>query len=245
MRIELKPDERLENIGNGLKVIQNPAWFCYGTDAVMLAQFAAVKPGEKLVDFCTGTGIIPLLLFSRSKCMDMAGLEIQVAVADMARRSVKWNGLESNIKIIDGDLRESKRYFAAESVDVITCNPPYMCNNTGKQNTNDSKTIARHEVCCTIKDVIQNAGYLLRTGGRFYLVHRPERLADIFYWMRYYRLEPKRLQFVHSKLEQPPSLVLLEGQKGRKSGLIVHGPILAKSVGAAGAKEIGGENDDG
>lgn len=230
MNIELKREERVEELGGGLRVIQNPSWFCYGTDAVMLASFAEAKPQEKLMDFCTGTAIVPLLLSRRTNCRDMTALELQPAVAEMAQRSVLLNGLEEKIHVRCADLRQCRAMFAAESFDVITCNPPYMRADTGKRNQNDSKTIARHEICCTLEDVLENAAFLLKTGGRFYMVHRPERLADIFYGMKQMRLEPKRLQFVHSAYETAPSLVLTEGQKGRKSGLIVEKPMLAKSV---------------
>ena len=230
MRIELKPEERIEELGGGIRVIQNPGWFCYGTDAVMLADFVSAKPQDKLMDFCTGTAIIPLLLSARTVCRDMTALEIQEEVADMARRSVRLNNLEERIDVRCVDLRRCRELFRAESFDVVTCNPPYMRPNTGKENQNDSKTIARHEICCTLEDVLENAAYLLKTGGRFYLVHRPERLADIFYEMKRRRLEPKRMQFVHADLKNAPSLVLVEGQKGRKSGLIAEKPVQVKNA---------------
>lgn len=230
MKIELKEGERLEELGGGIRVIQNPQWFCYGTDAVMLADFASVKPQDKLMDFCTGTAIVPLLLSMRTNCADMTALELQPLVAEMAQRSVRLNGLEEKIQVRCGDLRCCRELFRAESFDVVTCNPPYMRSDTGKKNQNDSKTIARHEICCTLENVLENAAFLLKTGARFYMVHRPERLADIFYGMKQLRLEPKRLQFVHASLEAAPSLVLVEGQKGRKSGLIAEAPTLAKSV---------------
>lgn len=228
MEIELKADERIEELRGGIKVIQNPQWFCYGTDAVMLADFAVVKPRDRLMDFCTGTAIVPLLLSARMKCANMTALEIQPEVADMAKRSVRMNGLEQQIDVQCGDLRQCRRLFGAESYDTVTCNPPYMRCETGKRNQNDSKTIACHEVCCTLENVLESAVFLLKTGGRFYMVHRPERLADIFYGMKQLRLEPKRLQFVHAAPETAPSLLLVEGQKGRKSGLIIEKPILTK-----------------
>ena len=230
MKIGIKNEERIEDLGSGIRVIQNPNGFCYGTDAVMLANFTTVKPTDKLVDFCTGTGIVPLLLSISTKCADMTALEIQPEVADMVQRSMLLNDLESKIKVICADLRKSKELFGAESIDVITCNPPYMKCNTGKQNINDAKTVSRHEVCCTLEDVIKNAAYLLKTGGRFYMVHRPERLADIMFFMKQYRLEPKRLQFVHSDVSAPPSLILIEGQKGRNSGIKILEPITVKNV---------------
>lgn len=230
MKIDMMPGERIEELGCGVRVIQDPSGFCYGTDAVMLARFVSAAPGNKLIDFCTGTAIVPLLLSMRTPCTDMTGLEIQESVADMAKRSVELNDLGGRIRIINGDLRDCRTLFAAECADIVTCNPPYMKCNSGKQNACDSKTIARHEVCCTLEDVVKSAAYLLKTGGRFYLVHRPERLADAVGLMKQYRLEPKRMQLVHSRLEAAPSLVLLEGQKGRRSGLRVLEPALVKGV---------------
>lgn len=230
MQIEIKAGERVEELGGGVRVIQNPEGFCYGTDAVMLAGFTSAKPSDKLIDFCSGTGIVPLLLSMLTKCADMTAIELQEQVADMAARSVRMNGLESRIHVFCADLRNIREHFAAESMDVVTCNPPYMKCNTGKQNASDSKTIARHEVCCTLQDVMENAAYLLKTGGRLYMVHRPERLADIMFWMKQCRLEPKRLQFVHASPETAPSLVLIEGQKGRASGLKVLAPKTACGI---------------
>ncbi len=244
MEINLKDNERLEELGDGVRVIQNPDGFCYGTDAVMLSGFVSAKPTDKLIDFCTGTGIIPLCLHLLTKCKDMTGLEIQPEVFDMASRSVQLNGLESKIKMVHGDLRDIKALFPAECADVVTCNPPYMKCMTGKQNQNDAKTISRHEVCCTLEDVIKSAAYVLRTGGRFYMVHRPERLADIMFLMKKEKLEPKRMQFVHSRLEEAPSLLLVEGQKGRQSGLLTLKPVIATGIHEM-RKQSGGDYEDG
>ena len=230
MEVKIRNNERVEELSESVRVIQNPDGFCYGTDAVMLAKFVSAKKTDKLVDFCTGTGIIPLLLSFLTSCSDMTALEIQEEVADMASRSVKLNSLEDIINIRCADLRKSREIFEAETVDVVTCNPPYMLANTGKQNLSDAKTISRHEVMCTLKDVVENAAYLLKTGGRFYMVHRPERLADIMHIMKEKRLEPKRMQFVHSALNKAPSLVLIEGQKGRSAGLRVIEPVIASGI---------------
>ncbi len=230
MEVKIKSNERIEEINESVRVIQNPDGFCYGTDAVMLAKFVNAKKTDKLIDFCTGTGIIPLLLSILTPCTDMTALEIQEEVADMAFRSVKLNELEDKIDVKCADLRKARELFEAESVDVITCNPPYMIANTGKQNINDAKTISRHEVLCTLNDVVENAAYLLKTGGRFYMVHRPERLADIMHIMKEKRLEPKRMQLVHSSFDKAPSLVLIEGQKGRNAGLRVIEPVLASGI---------------
>ncbi len=217
----LQPDETLEDLGNQFYIIQRKDEFRYGTDAVKLADFTTVKPDEKAMDLCTGTGIVPLLLCQKNNPGHICGLEIQSQMVDVAKRSVKLNNLTDKIEIILGDLKEVRSHFAAESFHVVTCNPPYMKPDTGKQNIRESISIARHEICCNVEDCIKAASYLLRSGGRFYMVHRPERLTDIMYLMRRERLEPKRLEFFAKDTGSVPRLMVIEGQKNRNSGLIV------------------------
>lgn len=213
--------ETIEDLGSGYKIIQNNDGFKFGTDAVLLSDFANIKPNDVVMDLCTGTGIIPLLLHQKKKPKHISALEIQTEVCEMAKRSIALNGLEDDINIICGDLKNIKNINDANSFTAITCNPPYMVDLTGKKNINDSKTISRHEVMCTLKDVIECASYLLGSGGRLFMVHRPERLVDIFYYMRSFRLEPKRIELVGEN--NNPSLVLIEAQKDRKPGLIFGG----------------------
>ena len=223
--MELFPNEVIENLGEGFKIIQNKTMFCYGTDAAQLSKFIVAKPKEKLMDLCTGNGIIPILLCKYSRCNDIKGLEIQKDVAELAKRSVKLNNLTDRIEIICSDLREVKQNFVCGSFDVVTCNPPYMPQDTGKINISDSVNIARHEIMCTLEDVITSSAYLLKNGGRFYLVHRAERLADIFYLLKSNNLEPKKMTMVTANPNAVPSLVLIEAQKDRKSGLSITKPI--------------------
>ena len=193
MKIELKEQERLDELHrNGYRIIQNPSRFCFGMDAVLLSGYAAVKEGETALDLGTGNGIIPILLEAKTKGKHFTGLEIQEESADMARRSVALNGLEEKIKIITGDIKEAGEMFEAASFDVITSNPPYMIGQHGLVNPDSPKAIARHELLCTLEDIIRVSARLLRTGGRFYLVHRPFRLAEIMAALVKYRLEPKR-----------------------------------------------------
>lgn len=221
----LNRSETVEDLGGGFKIIQDKEKFCYGTDAAVLASFSVAKPNEKVIDLCSGTGIVPILMCKNTRCQDFTALEIQPEMCDLLKRSVSLNALEERLKVICGDLKQIKALFPFGSFDVVTCNPPYMVAGTGKKNESESVRIARHEVLCTLEDVIFAASHLLNTGGRFYMVHRPERLTDILSTMRTYKLEPKRMTMVHANPEAEPSLVLIEGQKDRKSGLIVTKPL--------------------
>lgn len=223
--MELKPNEVIEDLGENFKIIQNKTMFCYGTDASVLSDFIVAKPKEKLIDLCSGNGIIPILLCKKTRCADITALEIQKEVCELTERSVKLNNLTDKIKVINGDLRKVKEQFSSGYFDVVTCNPPYMPQNTGKSNLSDSVNIARHEIMCTLEDVIKSAAFLLKNGGRFYMVHRAERLADIIYLLKCNNLEPKKMTMITANEISEPSLVLIEAQKDRKSGLIITKPI--------------------
>lgn len=227
MTIELYPGERLDDLErNGYKIIQNDKTFCFGMDAVLLSGFARVKPGEKALDLGTGTGIIPILLKAKTSGAHFTGLEIQEASADMARRSVLYNHLEDQISIVQGDIKEAHTLFDAASFDVITSNPPYMTGNHGLVNPDMPKAIARHEILCTLDDVIGQASRLLRPGGRFYMVHRPFRMAEIMTKMTAHRLEPKRMRLVYPFVDKEPNMVLIEGLKGGRPRITVEKPLI-------------------
>ncbi len=215
------PLETIENLGNGFQIIQGTEEFRYGTDAVKLADFVTMHPGDRVMDFCTGTGIVPLLLAMREPNVSVVGLEIQEKMQEMASRSIKLNSLTDKITIQLGDVKEVRKHFEPESFQIVTCNPPYMKDNTGKQSVRESVRIARHELCCNLYDCIESAAYLLPSGGKFYMVHRPERLTDILSAMRDKGVEPKRLTLYAAGETRPPRLLVVEGQKNRKSGLIV------------------------
>ena len=227
MDIQLKDGERLDELDrNGYRIIQDPKRFCFGMDAVLLAGFAKVKPGEKVLDLGTGTGILPILLEARTKGVSFTGLEIQPESADMAARSVRLNHLENKVHIVNGDIREADRLFGAGSYHVVTSNPPYMTDLHGIKNPNEAKAIARHEILCTLEDVVSQAAKLLAPCGRFYLVHRPFRLAEILTCLCSHGLEPKRMKMVHPFVDKDANMVLIEALKGGRSGMTVEKPLI-------------------
>lgn len=225
--IELKPGERFDDLErNGYKIIQTPSKFCFGMDAVLLSGFAQVKEGEVAVDLGTGTGIIPILLEAKTNGKHFTGLEIQEEVAEMAGRSVRLNQLEDRVDIVRGDIKEASRLFGKASFDVVTSNPPYMNDNHGLKNPDLPKAIARHEVFCTLDDVCREASLLLKSGGRFYMVHRPHRLVEIITALKTYKLEPKRMKLVHPFADKEANMVLIEAVRGGKSMMKVEAPII-------------------
>ena len=227
MTIELKEGERLDELHrNGWQIIQNSHKFCFGMDAVLLSGFARVKTGERVLDLGTGTGIIPILLRGKTEGRDFTGLEIQEESADMARRSVAYNHLEESVSIVTGDIKEAAALFGAASFDAVTCNPPYMTGNHGLVNPKQSKAIARHEILCTLEDVVGQTAKVLRPGGRFYLGHRPFRLAEILTLLVRYKLEPKRMRLVYPFVDKEPNMVLIEALSGAKSRITVEKPLI-------------------
>ena len=223
----LLPRERFDDLQrNGYKIIQNPQKFCFGMDAVLLSGFARVKKEERVIDLGTGTGIIPILLEAKTPGEHFTGLEIQPESADMAARSVRYNGLEDRISIVTGDIKDAANLFGASSFDVVTSNPPYMTKEHGLVNDADAKTIARHEVLCSLEDRISQTAKLLKPNGRCYFVHRPFRLVEILSMMSAYQVEPKRIQFVYPYVDKEPNMVLIEGLRGGKSRVTVEKPLI-------------------
>lgn len=227
MEVELKEGERLDELHrNGYSIIQNVNKFCFGMDAVLLSGFAKVKEGENALDLGTGTGIIPILLEAKTKGKHFSALEIQEESADMAKRSVACNHLEEKIDVVCGDIKEASKIFGAASFDVVTTNPPYMNDKHGLKNPDLPKAIARHEVFCTLEDVIREAAKVLKVNGRFYIVHRPFRLVEIINTLSQYKLEPKRMRFVHPFIDKEPNMVLIEAVKGGKSMVKIEQPLI-------------------
>ncbi|MBR4753986.1 MAG: tRNA1(Val) (adenine(37)-N6)-methyltransferase [Lachnospiraceae bacterium] len=227
MTINLLANERLDELHrNGYKIIQNPERFCFGMDAVLLSGFASALEGEKVLDLGTGTGIIPILMAAKTPAAHLTGLEIQEESADMARRSVAYNGLEDRIDIITGDIKDAPQIFGASSFDVITTNPPYMIADHGLVNPDEAKAVARHEIKCTLEDVISQSAKVLKPGGRFFMVHRPFRLSEIFTLMSEYKIEPKRMRMVYPYIDAEPNMVLIEGNRGGKPRLSVEKPLI-------------------
>ena len=248
----IKGGERLVDLQrSNLWLIQDPGRFCFGVDAVLLSAFCEIRAGERCLDMGTGTGILPLLLSAKTDAAELVGLEIQPESADMARRSVEMNialqaeqaaaagtapgsgdeteaarPVAGRVSIVQGDLREASAMFGRSRFDVVTCNPPYMTGGHGIVNPADAKAIARHEVLCTFDDVAREAAAVLVPGGRFYLVHRPFRLAELITTLTRYGLEPKRLRFVHPQVDKEPSLVLLGCVRGGRSRLAVEKPLI-------------------
>ncbi len=223
----LKENERIDDLQrNHYKIIQDSDRFCFGMDAVLLSGFARAKEGDRVLDLGTGTGIIPILMEAKTCAAHLSGLEIQPDSADMARRSVKLNGLEEKIEIVTGDIKEAVSLFGPASFDVVTCNPPYMTEHHGLTNPGAPKAIARHELLCTLEDVISQAGRLVKPGGNFYMVHRPFRLADIFVLLRQYKIEPKRMKLVYPFVDKEPNMVLIEANRGGRPRMTVEKPLI-------------------
>lgn len=234
----VKAGERVDDLQNGFYVIQNQNKFCFGMDAVLLSGFARIRKGDHVLDMGTGTGIIPILLKSKTKGEHFTGLEIQEECADMATRSVQYNGLESAVDIVCGDIKEAAGIFGAASFDVVTSNPPYMIGAHGLQNPYMAKAIARHEVLCTLEDVVSQASKVLKDRGRFFMVHRPFRLAEIFSVLTRYKLEPKRMQLVYPYIDREPNMVLIEALKGGNSRIMVEKPLIVYEKPGVYTKDI-------
>ena len=219
--------ERIDDLQlSGLKILQDTERFCFGMDAVVLSGFVRVPKGAKVLDLGTGTGILPLLLSAKTEASELTGLEIQHESAELARRSVELNGLSERIHIIEGDIREAAGIFGAASFSVIVSNPPYIAEGSGLQNPEDALAIARHEILCSFADVAGESAAMLPHGGKLFLVHRPERLAELICTLRECRLEPKRMRFVHSFADREPSMLLLEAAKGGRPGMKIEAPLI-------------------
>lgn len=223
----LKENERIDDLQrNHYQIIQNPDRFCFGMDAVLLSGFVRAKSKDRIVDLGTGTGIIPILLEAKTQAAHLTGLEIQEDSADMARRSVKLNRLEDKIDIVTGDLKNAVEIFGAASFDIVTCNPPYMTQHHGLANPEEPKAIARHEIRCSLEDVICQSSKLLVPGGNLFMVHRPFRLADVICLMREYKLEPKRMKLVYPYVDKAPNMVLIEANRGGRARMTVEPPLI-------------------
>lgn len=227
MTSELRPGERLDDLQiGGLELIQDPKKFCFGVDAVFLSDFVRIRPGENVLDLGTGNGIIPVLLSAKTEARHITGLEIQADTAEMARRSVAHNHLEDRIDIVTGDIKEAAELFKPAFFDVITTNPPYMLVDHGMRNPDDAKAIARHEVLCSLDDILRESMRLMQDKSRFYMIHRPFRLTEIMIKMHQYKIEPKRIRFVHPYIDKEPAMVLIEGVRGAKPRVTVEPPLI-------------------
>ncbi len=226
--VQLHNDERLDDLlASGLKIIQSPSVFAFSLDAVLLAHFTYIKIQKGItIDLCSGNGVIPLLLSKRTHG-EIIGVEIQERLHNMAERSIVYNELSEQIQMVHGDLRKIISQIGLNKADVVTCNPPYFETITEEErNKNEHFAIARHEIYCTLEDVLFVGSQLLKQGGKFSLVHRPSRLLDIVTLMRKYRLEPKRLRFVYPKANKEANIILIEGIKDGRTALKVLPPLV-------------------
>lgn len=228
MKIELKENERLDDLQlNKLKIIQNKKWFCYGIDSVLLSDFAKeIRENSTVLDLGAGNGILGLLLCGKTKLKTIIGVEIQDEVCEMATRTILFNDLQDRFQMIHGDIKNVTNIIPRESFDAVVSNPPYKKKDSGIQNNNETKVISRHEILCNLNDIIKAACYALKEKGTFYMVHRPERLADIIATLREYRIEPKVIKFVYPKINKKPNLVLIKSTKYGNSFLDIKEPII-------------------
>ena len=222
--MEIKKDERIDDLGiKNLKIIQNKKWFCFGIDSVLLANFAKnIKKDSYVLDLGTGSGIMPTLLCGKAELKKVVGIEIQEDVCDMAKRSIELNKINEKFEIICDSILNLNKYFEKQTFDVVITNPPYKKKNTGIINPDEPKMIARHEITANLEDFIRVAKDMLKDKGEFYMVHRPERLVDIFELMRKYKIEPKEIRFIFSKKNEEPKMVMIKGVKNAKPFLKIH-----------------------
>lgn len=226
--MELRENERIDNLEfKNLKIIQNSKGFCFGIDSILLSDFAKEVRNDSVgADLGTGTGIIGILLSAKTKIKKIFGIEIQKDVADMAKRSIKLNNLEDKFEIININIKDIAEKLERESLDFVVTNPPYKKLDTGKVNENEYKYISRHEFSASLEDFIRASKYLLKDKGTLYMVHRPERLADIIELMRTYKIEPKKIRFVYSMMDKDASLVLIKAVKNAKPFLKIEKPLI-------------------
>lgn len=226
--MKLKENERIDDLEyKGLKIIQNEKGFCFGIDSILLSDYAkTMKKDSTVIDIGTGTGIISLLISAKIDVKKIYGIEIQEEVANMAKRSVELNNLKEKIEILNINIKDVFEILEKNKYDVVITNPPYKKQDTGATNIDKRKLISRHEVECSLEDIIEKGSKLLRDLGEFYMVHRAERLVDIMCLLRKYKLEPKNIRFVHSKLGEKPNLILIRAVRNAKEFLKIDNPLV-------------------
>lgn len=223
---------RLDDLNlDGLKVYQETDYFCFGIDSVLLANFVKSNSNKNvIVDFCSGSGVIPIIMSSKKKYKKIYAVELQNKMFELLLKNISFNNLEHDIIPINLDISKKEEILKSlgknEKADIIVCNPPYKKAGTGVKNENDVKYIARHEVFCNLEDIFSSASYVLKDKGKLYLVHKPDRLADLFSIARKYNLEPKKIECVHPKASKAPSIVLIEYIKNGGNELIFLDPII-------------------
>lgn len=224
--IKLSEDERLDEVNENLRLICKTDGLTFGTDAYLLASFIRPQSRARAAELGAGTGIISLLLASKNRLAHITAIEVQSDFAELTDRNIRLNSLEEKVTVIEGDVRNIRPSDLSGELDVVFSNPPYMRTDSGKRNESDRKYIARHEVMGNISDFCEAAARLLKHGGRFYCVWRPDRLSELMWAMRQNRIEPKSAVFVHADSESEPSMVLIMGSKGAKEGMRILPPLL-------------------
>ena len=234
----IRDDERVEDLQyQGLAILQKKGTFHFGTDAVLLADFASPRPREQMVDMGTGTGIIAILMVSRQESAHCVALEIQPEMAEMASRSVQINDMQDRVQVMETDFCEAWKVLGREKYTLAVCNPPYGKAGSVLLSEQEAQRIARHEGQCTIEEVCQAASRLLKNGGRFEVVFPAPRMLELMSAMRDDRLEPKRVRTVHHRAEHAPKLVLVEAVKGGKSMLHWLPPLVLEEADGTSTQE--------
>ena len=228
--MKLNELETVVNLLNkDMKIIQRVDHFAFSLDSILVSEFASItKYTNKIVDLGTGNGVIPLFLSKKTKAQ-ITGIEIQEISSDLAKRNVQLNNLEDQISIINDDMKNWKKYFRNNSVDMVISNPPFFKFDGNEKQLNDltQLTLARHEISITLEEIIQTASNLLKDKGHFALVHRVDRFMDIIENMKKYDIEPKKIQFCHTKINKEGKILLVEGIKYGKPGLRILPPLIA------------------
>lgn len=206
-------DETIDDLGiKDYRIIQKKEGFRFGVDGVLLGNFAEVKKGDKVIDLCSGTGIIPFIIAGKKEPEKITGLEIQKEFVEMAERSSALNSLKGKVEFIEGDLKNLKLLEGMGKFNAVTVNPPYKQADSSLLSLNEKERIARFEIECNLEDVIKASKILLKDNGKLFMVHRPERMADIFETLRKYKIEPKKIRFVHPDIHKAPNIILVEAQ---------------------------------
>ena len=224
--MDIRENEKIDDLQcRDLKIIQKEDGFRFGVDAVLLADFCKSERFHSAVDLGTGTGIIPILLAGKTKAEQLVGIEIMEDMAEMAQRSIILNGLESRVRVICGDLKNAAALLGRAAFDLVTSNPPYVNTGGGLTSQSDNKAAARHEILCTLDDIVSAAAKLLKNKGQLNLIHRPERLVDIMCTMRKHNIEPKAMRLVSPAKGKTPNLVLIRGFKNGRTQLNIQEPL--------------------
>ena len=234
----MRVKNRLLNFSDNI-IYQNDDYFAFSLDSVLLSNFVTLRLSDKnIIDFCSGNAPVPMLMSFRTKAR-IFGVELQKEVYDLGYDSIVENKMDKQITLINGDVKNISDYFDAESMDVVTCNPPYFkYQNDSLVNQSDIKTIARHEVKLELDDVIRAAKYVLKNGGRFAIVHRPERMVEIINMMQKYGIEPKKMRLIYPKTGKDANILLIEGIKNGKVGLEILSPLFTHNEDGSYVNEI-------